>query len=65
MELGKVRLSVDHLEEVQVSHHGRPGKVLLNNSILLGSIDVKDAAEGVGRLDTDGILHENEMSVSK
>ena len=65
MEPGKVRLSLDHLKEVQISHHSGSGEVLLNNSILLGTVDVKDATEGVGRLDTDGVLHKSKVDLTK
>lgn len=65
MELGKVWLSLDHLEEVQISHHSGSSEVLFNNSILLGTIDVKDATEGVGRLNTDGVLHKSEVNLTK
>ena len=44
VKFGKIWLSLRHLNEVQISHNRASSKVLLNYSIIVGSIDIKDAA---------------------
>ena len=65
VEFGKIRLSLRHLKEVQISHNGASGKVLLDNSIVIGSIDIKDAAERVGRLNTKSVFHQSKVNLAK
>ena len=65
VEFGKIRLSLRHLNEVQIFHNGTSGKVLLNNSIVVGSIDIKDAAERVGRLNTKSVFHQSKVNLAK